>query len=327
MWQNNAAFLRQSFNSRPLKKDLLNRLSLQRAEIKNLDLHRLEALDTYQLYIEDHTESLLKLLHESLNDRDFNDPSYLENYQNQITLAACKVENMSEIAYLTGLSILQQLNVKPADLELTLENIKYLEPRVIPSQTEIDSLLNEKVKIEAELLLARGYLTMQAQTLLNGKFQEYANIDRMLEIHPTDSQHDVVGKAIALRQLGRIEEAIDAYNIYGQMFPDAEPPTHQYVTTAIAFTRQIVELDAIGGVYIYQVVAGEFADRSGIMVGDIVTHCDRKLITTPKEMAAALTAADDTIKIVYIRLDRKGLFTRTSISIEGNALGIEYVGI
>lgn len=327
MWQNSAAFLRQAFNSRALKKDLLNWLYLQRAEINDLDLHRLKAWDNYIYYVEDGTESLLKLLHESLNDRDFNDPSYLENYQNQVTLAACKVENMSEIAYLTGLSILQQLNVRSTDLELTFQQLQYLEPHTIPNQTEIDLLINEKVKIEAELLLARGQLTMKAQTLLDRKFQEYANINTLLEIHPTNTQAEVVGKAIALRQLGRIEEAIDAYNIYGEMFPDAEPSTTQYVNTAKAFTRQIAELDAIGGVYIYQVAASELADRSGIIVGDIITHCDQKLITTPKEIAASLTANDDRIEIVYIRLDLKGYFTKKTINIESKMLNIQFVGI
>lgn len=327
MWQNSAAFLRQAFNSRPLKKDLVNWLYLQGAEIKDLDLHRLKAWNDYIYYVEDNAESLLKLLHESLNDRDFNDLSFLENYQNQVTLAACKVENMSAIAYLTGLSILQQLNVRSTDLGVTLEQLQYLEPPTIPSHTEIDLLINEKVKIEAELLLARGQLTMQAQTLLDRKFQEYANINALLEIHPTDTQAEVVGKAIALRQLGRIEEAIDAYNIYGEMFPDAEPSTTQYVNTAKAFTRQITKLDAIGGVYVYQVAAGELADRSGIIVGDIITHCDQKIITTPKEIAASLTATDDRIEIVYLRLDFNGYFTKKMINIESKMLNIQFVGI
>jgi tetratricopeptide (TPR) repeat protein len=329
MWQNSAAFLRQAFNSRPLKKDLVNWLYLRNAEIDDLDSYRLKAWDSYQLYVEDSTESLLKLLHESLSDRDFQNPIYLEQYQNKITLAACKIENLSAIAYLTGLSILQQLNVKPTELELTFENLQYLEPREITSQTEIDLLINEKIKIEIELLSARGNLAMQAQTLLDRKFQEYADLNKLLEIHPTDTQAEVVGKAVSLRQFGRIEEAIEAYSKYGRMFPDAEPPTRQYVATAQAFTRQIAELDVIGGIYIYQVFAGQLVQQAGIIVGDIITHCDRKPITNPNEMAAALTAIADDAKpiLTYIRLQPEGYFTRATIAIEGKPLGIQFVGI
>jgi hypothetical protein len=329
MWQNSAAFLRQAFNSRPLKKDLVNWLYLQNAEINDLDLHRLKAWDSYQLYVEDSTESLLKLLHESLSDRDFHDPSYLEQYQNKITLAACKIENLSAIAYLTGISILKQLNIKLPKVELTIENLKYLSPRTIPSQSEIDLLLQAKCQIEGELLLARGTITLNDQTLLNRKFQEYADIDKLLEIHPTDTQAEVVGKAVSLRQFGRIEEAIEAYSKYGRMFPDAEPPTRQYVATAQAFTRQIAELDVIGGIYIYQVFAGQLVQQAGIIVGDIITHCDRKPITNPNEMAAALTAIADDAKpiLTYIRLQPEGYFTRATIAIEGKPLGIQFVGI
>jgi hypothetical protein len=93
MWQSSAGFLHQAFNSIPLKKDLLNWLYIQKIEIEGLDLNRLKAWDTYELYVEDAAESLLKLLHESLSDRNFHDPSYLEQYKNQITLAACKLKN------------------------------------------------------------------------------------------------------------------------------------------------------------------------------------------------------------------------------------------
>lgn len=329
MWQNSATFLRQAFNSRPLKKDLLNWLYLQHTEIKDLDLHRLKAWDNYILYVEDSTESLLKLLHESLSDRDFNDPSYLEQYQNKITLAACKVKNLSAIAYLTGLSISKQLNVKLVDQELIIKNLKHLEPRAIPSQIELNLLLAKKVKIEEQLFLDRETLTLNAQTLLDRKFQEYADLNKLLEIHPTDTQAEVVGKAVVLRQFDRIEEAIDAYDKYGKMFPDAEPPTRQYVATAKAFTRQIAELDAIGGIYIYQVSAGELAQQAGIIVGDIITDCDRKPITNPNEMAAVLTAIADDAKpiLTYIRLQPEGYFTRATIAIDGKSLGIQFVGI
>ncbi len=329
MWQSNAGFLRQAFNSRPLKKDLLNWLYIQKIEIEGLDFNRVKAWDTYQLYVEDAAESLLKLLHESLSERNFKDPSYLEQYKNQITLAACKLKNISAIAYLTGISILSQLNLQLIDIELIIKNLKHLEPIEIPSQPEIDLLLTEKVQIQQELLLARANLKMNAETLRDRQFEAYAEIDRLLDIHPTDTQHEVVGKAVCLRQFGRIEEAIDAYAKYGIMFPDAEPPTRQYVITAQAFTRQIAELDVIGGIYIYQVSVGQFAQQAGIIIGDIITHCDDKPIHNPGEMVAALTAiaADANVKIAYVRLHQEGYFGKAKISIEGKPLGVQFVGI
>jgi PDZ domain len=229
----------------------------------------------------------------------------------------------------TKKSILSQLNLQLIDIELTIKNLKHLEPIEIPSQAKIDLLLNDKVQIQAELLLARANLKMNAENLRDRQFEAYAEIDRLLDIHPTDTQHEVVGKAVCLRQFGRIEEGIAAYDKYGIMFPDAEPPTRQYVTTAKAFSRQITELDVIGGIYIYQVSVGQFAQQAGIIVGDIITHCDDKPIHNPGEMAAALTAiaADSNVKIAYVRLHQEGYFTKAKISIEGKPLGVKFVGI
>jgi S1-C subfamily serine protease len=70
------------------------------------------------------------------------------------------------------------------------------------------------------------------------------------------------------------------------------------------------------------VSAGKLAQQAGIVVGDIITHCDRQPITNPNEMAAALTAiANDAQPIVtYSRLHPEGYFTSATIAIEGKPL-------
>jgi membrane-associated protease RseP (regulator of RpoE activity) len=69
--------------------------------------------------------------------------------------------------------------------------------------------------------------------------------------------------------------------------------------------------------------------QAGIIIGDIITHCDDKPIHNPGEMAAALTAiaADANVKIAYVRLHQEGYFSKAEISIEGKPLGVQFVGI
>ena len=67
----------------------------------------------------------------------------------------------------------------------------------------------------------------EGKQLRNAKLERYKEINELLKTEPTDSWNEVVVKAISLRQLGRITEAVAAFSRYGEMFSKTDPTASQ----------------------------------------------------------------------------------------------------
>ena len=130
---------------------------------------------------------------------------------------------------------------------------------------------------------------------------------KLLEIKPTDSWQQVIGKAVTYRQLGRIDEAISSFARYGEMFEESDPTAKQYSVVAQKFTRQMKSLDVKGGVYIYEIIAGGSAEQEGLAVGDIIISYNNQRIVNMKEFKAEKdrAAKNKSLEVVYFRLEGK----------------------
>ena len=154
-------------------------------------------------------------------------------------------------------------------------------------------------------------------------------INELLKIKPTDSWSEVVGRAISLRQLGRITEAVATFSRYGEMFSNTNPTASHYSTIAQKFTIQLGMLSLEGGVYIYHIDKGSKAKQAGLKIGDILVSYGEKNISNMNDFVSALKNApqSDSIEITYLRMDKNGRFYKKVTIIPKGDLGAGFMPI
>jgi S1-C subfamily serine protease len=166
-------------------------------------------------------------------------------------------------------------------------------------------------------------LLPKARRLIEAAVVDTEEVNRQLEIKPTDSWFEVVGKAKTLRDFGRITEAVGAFSRYTDMFSATDPTAKRYSKVAVQFTLQLDALGVKGGMYLYELKKGGAAERAGLQVSDILTSYDGKLTPGNPEFIPALKDAhsDEPVKVEYLRMDEKGKFHRRTAALPGGSLG------
>ena len=140
-----------------------------------------------------------------------------------------------------------------------MKSLKNLEPIQLINDVQANTLLDRLVDQSEKFGLEKAALLEEGKQLRNAKLEQYKEINELLKIKSTDSWSEVVGKAISLRQLGRITEAVAAFSRYGEMFSKTDPTAYHYSTIAQKFTIQLGMLSLEGGVYIYHIDKGSKA--------------------------------------------------------------------
>lgn len=320
------AALRQAFNSRPLRQEF-GALLLQVLQESGADPDRVRFFYEQLAQAQDASESLLHTMSElaEYNADEKRDESY---HARRLYLARAVLQNRSQLAYVAALRVLRDLEIGDETAGL-LTTLHFLYPRQILAAPELQQLLEQYFIQAADLMKERGELAMEGERLLNQTFDDYAAIDEMLTIQTSDAPHQIVGKAISLRQLGRVTEAVAAFARYAERFGAADPTAQQYGQTAQQFTLQAQALGVEGGVYVSEVVANGAAARGGLQVGDIIIAYQMKVVQKPEELTAALREAQQlaSVEITLLRLEAKGLFTRRILRVRGGTLGLGLITI
>jgi hypothetical protein len=223
----------------------------------------------------------------------------------------------SEIAYIDGLRLLGSLHIINAEeVNARLAMLQNLEPRQLLNRTELDNLLAGYEKKASAVINKKQALLEDYKASRSKELAEYKKIDESLRIKPTDPWNVVVGKAISLRGLGRTSEASAEFEQYAAMFSSKDPGAKQYARTAQGFTLQHKQLGVSGGVYIYALNSGG-GMKGGLMVGDIVTLYNNRLITNmidfDKVIHESPTVAGTTIS--FLRLISDGTFVHGHVTL------------
>ena len=260
--------LRQAMNSSPL------RIEFGQSLIQNLKESGIDPVKVNKFYdqlaeVQRVTESLFDTLSYVASTSVQDDKKQSDYNNRRINLAFNILKNRSVIAYVQGLQILKDLkdNYKyiPDNAINKLKSLKNLEPIQLINDVQANTLLDRLVDQSEKFGLEKAALLEEGKQLRNAKLEQYKEINELLKIKSTDSWSEVVGKAISLRQLGRITEAVAAFSRYGEMFSKTDPTAYHYSTIAQKFTIQLGMLSLEGGVYIYHIDKGSKA-RQGKQV-------------------------------------------------------------
>jgi hypothetical protein len=169
-----------------------------------------------------------------------------------------------------------------------------------------------------------GSTATEGEHLLDGSTQSHWGRHKDLEICPTDTPNQMIDKAIALRQLGRLPDAVAAFAHYRDRFSSVDGGAAAYVEVALAFTLALRELGVRGGVYIYMVAERSAARAAEMAVGDVIVEYNGRSICGTQDITAelALTRPGSYVRVSCVRYDRsQGRFSRISSDVRGGPLG------
>lgn len=271
------------------------------------------------------TETLLGILLDRTK-QDLKDEEQTMQQNNRLGIAINTLDNYTHLTHLFGLRILIHLPSTHTDATIQLASLANLSPREIVNIETWHNLYFELVQDFTASTCVRADHVDKAIDLRDLTLEEYKKINEMLNVNPADEQHVVIGKAISLRQLGRLEDAIGAFKKCGEMFEGSDPSIKKYVWTACNFTQQSSHLGITdGAVYIYDIVKKSNAKKAGLSIGDIIVEFDGREIRHINDIKEEFEKlpVNRNIELKYLRLTEENIFLcqRSIIS------GAETVGI
>lgn len=94
--------------------------------------------------------------------------------------------------------------------------------------------------------------------------------------------------------------------------------------TAQAFTRSAGALGLDGAIYIFQVEPGGLGEGAGLRVGDILVSLAGQPLRDMDALQAALATAPtgEPFQLELLRLGADGVFSRLSVEVGGQPLGV-----
>jgi hypothetical protein len=309
--QDQVASLRQAFNSRPLRIESGASL-IQVLVDGEVNPDKVNTFYNQLTEVQDASESLIADLSEIAASTNIKSQEAKYD-QHKLALAIAKLRNRSIIAYLNGITALKSLDTSSSNIQDKLSTLEYLEPKHQIEQSKVNDLLKEQLKEATLLASEREKLLGESQTAL----------DNLLTIQDSDTWNVVVGKAISLRKRGQIEDAVNAFKRYGEMFSASDPTAEQYSRIAQQFTQQAEELNLEGGVYIYKVLEGDIAAQVGLAVGDIIIGYGSETIATVDDYTSAVESVSEgeSVKITYLRIQEDGQLHQKNIVVPKGAIG------
>ena len=240
-------------------------------------------------------------------------------HDQEINHAIERLNNNSEQSYVFGLMLLDNLGISLSEVQKSLSNLKHLEPPHPIGKHEINRVVFQEPKRleEEEKALIKEY-----EKLIKDEGSKLGESIKDLTIKPSDTQNQVVAKAISLRLLGYQSKSVDAFSRYGEMFAKEDPTAMQYSQIAQQFTIQLKNLGVEGGVYLYEVPQHKAENKAGLKVGDIIIQYDEQKIAKVKDMKKALQDAstDNPVRLTYLRMSDAGEFQRQTVTINSDTL-------
>ena len=311
-----AASLRGAFNSQPLHTELAEPLLRQMMEV-GTDPSAVRSFFDAEVAVAQKSDDLLDLVAHPTSLSDTTLDGRL------LTIQRDTIRAWSTVAYLRGLQLLRALGVNSqSSLAPQFPNLHELEPRYLPAPDELEELQKRASQRVADSARAKEAFKRDAESLVENRLKEFRDTaDQIVQIKPSDPWNEVVRKATLLRGAGRIDEAVAAYRMYGEMFAASDKTATRYSHTAQSFTRQFQHLNVNGGAYIYAIKNG--GNRpDGLMEGDIIVKYDDHDVRGSIDLENAVESrppAPGTV-IVYLRLLDDGSFARGIATLTANTL-------
>ena len=318
--QQEISSLRNAFASRPLYG--VREPLIQVLVDGNADAERVRAFYNSLTEVQDVSESLFQELSTAAAQTS-TEPKVISHHEKRVKLAVERLINRSEVAHLSGLMVLDSLDIPLPSAQEGLSSLQHLEPRQLIGRREANQLLAAQLEEMERLVEERASIVEEAKGLLDESLNEYAKLNEELKIQASDPWNLVVAKAVSLRQLGRTPEAVAAFSRYADMFSKEDPTAKAYSRTAQQFTIQLKSLNVEGGVYLYEVLKDGIAEGAGLKAGDIITGYGSKAIINMNDIVIALQDAPtgDSIRLTYLRLSDDGAFQRQTVTVGSGSLG------
>lgn len=319
-----AAALEQAFTSAPLQTDQGEALARLLLETES-DPAPIRRFNEALLQVEDASDKLVETVRApasrpSVSSEEMRQESDALQTES-LRLAIDTLVDKAQVAHIHGLVALDALDQDRAAIEAELSTLRHLSPRHLIDAADAQALLSEQASSEAERAGRRLEHLKQQQAALDRDLARYSELDQQLEINPDDPWNVVVGKARALRQLGKIGEAVAAFARYGEMFK-SDPVSELYSRTAQAFTIQAGNLGLEGGVYLFELEPDSGLARAGLRTGDIIVGYAGRPSSDLVELTDTLASVPfgRSVQVDFLRFEQGG-FERRRVTVRHGQLG------
>lgn len=215
----------------------------------------------------------------------------IEYVRQRAALCFATLFNRAKIYHVRALRLLNALQPKDDVLEGLLQ-LHLLQPRKTLNQQECNELLSGLITEMAHLMQQRAQLLDIRTRERDHRLQEgFDAIEHQVTIFPTDTWEEVIIKSRILRDLGRKEDAVNAFALCHSMFAGTNPEAVEYSQIAIAFTLQMERFSLKGGLYLYQINHDGFAHAAGIQLGDIAISFQHEAVVGMDDLYKLLIKA------------------------------------
>lgn len=234
------------------------------------------------------------------------------------------------IYHLYALRLLDALSTQPEALFplKALRVLSPIHPLTLPESndlllgrvTEMEALMHERVRITQEMEQRRD----------RGLEEGFAAIEQQVTLHPSDSWQEVIIKARVLRDLGRPNDAIAAFQAYGKRFGETDERAIKYAQAAVRFTEYLSAVGGEGGLFVQSFDPESPAQQAGLLLEDIVVKLQGQNVAGMDELLPTLMkiAPNTPLVLDVLRWDQdQRSFTACSISVAQKPVGVEFLPI
>ena len=182
----------------------------------------------------------------------------------------------------------------------------------------------EIVEKEQQRVEEKSTILEQKQQQLDEDIEKISKIEDLLTIKDSDTWNQVAAKARSLRDLGRFEDAVKAYDKYESLFAGTDPTAKGFADTARLFTMNQKELNLAGGIYIYTFSEGSSGAAAGLQLSDVIVKYDGKYTDYNETLSSAISKVPEgrNAELQFLRKDGSEKFQLRLITVPSGKLGV-----
>ena len=276
--------LRQIFNTLPLRNEMDQAVISLEMEI-GIDPTHTRTFYNELTELDKKYEDFFDWLNRVAEDLT-NDDNRFSDYKETVEANIDTIHVLSKLLFMKGLIVFKEFGIIPSEMD-SLDSISSVENPEIVDNKEIINTLKRLLDEYAEIIKKKTVLVESFRERCDKSINRYADLDKSLKINEDDTWNEVVGKAISLRDFGRLDDAKAAFTKYGEMFGESDPTARLYSQIAQKFTSNMDSLNVGGGAYIYEVDPKKLAAKNGLNVGDIVIQYNEHVINDMPDFVRA----------------------------------------
>lgn len=255
-------------------------------------------------------------------------------FENHLALLNTNFQSLYQhtlIAHIYGLKVINEFDIETTEaINNQLQSLQLLKPQKLKPNKELDLLLLQPTQNLSEIIASKQDIVRKMEELRDSELDSLVEIVETLVVEDeSDDMATVAGKAMSLRQFGRIEESITKFEELRRRFAPKEPQLNHYVDLAQQLSRQAKDLKIDRGFYIMSLEEDSPLKKAGFQMGDIIVEVNNNLAYNIYDYETGFTGVNtsENVDIVYLHLEASRVFSIKDARVTNMLEGVKLSGI